>query len=476
MFLKVLPFINEYIQSLNLELRQESKSYALSTAQIIWFATCLMGIMFTNSISWDGFAKASIGAYSKAALSKMCLRGKIAWNRLLICSTRIILRKFKINEGVLLIDDKNHNRSKKTSKIFGVHKQKDKKTGGYSMGQNIVILYLVTPYFCLPISFLFYVPDPDLSKWIRDKALYRKQGGKEKFPPAPKRSFKHPKKYELAIQLLKSFSEEFSCFKVHTILGDALYGNRVFFDAIKIIFPKSQLISQLRSDQNIMFRNQKMNVKSFFSSYKGWKHEIIVRGEKLLKVTAGGARLFVNAHGKKAFVVALKYEGEQLYRYLIAEDLSWNMTEVMQEYTLRWLIEVFFEDWSCYCGYCSLAKQRGYEGSARPLILSLLFDHCFLLHPQQQSFIEQRHPLATLGSLINYAQCEAISHFISDIVNHENPQKHWLEIETRIRGIFCVLRKSGKHMSGRKHIFRGKFNGEFLTNDIGLRANFLCQL
>ena len=73
----------------------------------------------------------------------MCLHGKIAWNRLLICSAKMILKKFKISQGVLLIDDKNHERSKKTEKIHGVHKQKNKKTGGYSSGQNIILLYLV---------------------------------------------------------------------------------------------------------------------------------------------------------------------------------------------------------------------------------------------------------------------------------------------------------------------------------------------
>lgn len=456
MFLQALPFIQSYVESLSNELKQEHKNYEFSASQIIWFATCLMGVLFTNTISWEGFSKISIGTYSKAALSKMCFKGKIGWNRLLICSTRMILKKFKVIEGILIIDDKNHSRSKKTNKIFGVHKQKDKKTGGYSMGQNIILLYLVTPYFCLPISFLFYVPDPDLSQWARDKALHKKQGRKEKFRTAPTRSPMHPKKYELAIELLKNFAAEFPGFKVYTVLADALYGNKAFFNNVKIIFPKVQIISQLRSDQNVIHRNQKLNIKAFFESYKGWKHKIIVRGGKHLEVMAGGARLFVNAHGKKSLVVALKYIGEESYRYLIADDLSWNMTEIMQEYTLRWLIEVFIEDWVCYCGYCSLAKQRGYEGSARPLILSLLFDHCFLLHPQQQSFIEQRQPLATLGSLINYAKCESLTHFISAIFNHEDPVNYWIKVETRMREMFCTLRQSKKHMSGRSHIFKEK--------------------
>lgn len=453
MFLEALPFISEYFKSLALILKQESKEQALSKAQMSWLAICMMGILFTNTISWQGFSRVSIGKYTKAGFSKMCLHGKIAWNRLLICSAKMILKKFKISQGVLLIDDKNHERSKRTEKIHGVHKQKNKKTGGYSSGQNIILLYLVTPYFCLPISFLFYIPDPEISNWAREKILHKRLGKTEKFRSCPERSPNYPKKYELAIQLLEDFIKEFPDFTVHSILADALYGHRPFFCSVKTLFPKSQLISQLRSNQNVLFRNRKMTVSEYFKTHNGWQHKIIVRAGKEINVIAGGARLFVKAHNKKLFIVALKYEGEDTYRYLIAEDLSWNMKDVMQEYTLRWLIEVFFEDWSGYCGFCSLAKQRGYDGSARPLILSLLFDHCFLLHPTQKSFIENGKPLATLGSLINHAQYEALNLFISGIIHHENPQEYWVSIEKKIRALFCVLRPSSKHMNGRTDVF-----------------------
>ena len=63
-----------------------------------------------------------------------------------------------------------------------------------------------------------------------------------------------------------------------------------------------------------------------------------------------GARLHVCAHGKKRFVIALKYEGEQEYRYIVASDLSWRTRDIVEAYTLRWFIEVFFEDWKGYEG------------------------------------------------------------------------------------------------------------------------------
>jgi len=43
----------------------------------------------------------------------------------------------------------------------------------------------------------------------------------------------------------------------------------------------------------------------------------------------------------KRFVVALKYEGEETYRYLIASDLSWRTLDIVQGHSLRWLVEIF---------------------------------------------------------------------------------------------------------------------------------------
>ena len=57
------------------------------------------------------------------------------------------------------------------------------------------------------------------------------------------------------------------------------------------------------------------------------------------------ARVHVSAHGKKRFVIALKYEGEEEYRYLVASDMSWRTGDIAQAQTLRWLVLVFIEDW-----------------------------------------------------------------------------------------------------------------------------------
>ena len=60
-----------------------------------------------------------------------------------------------------------------------------------------------------------------------------------------------------------------------------------------------------------------------------------VRGGKEVKAKVSSAQLNVIAHGKKRFVVALKYEGESDYRYLVATDMTWRAMDIIQAYTLR---------------------------------------------------------------------------------------------------------------------------------------------
>ena len=65
----------------------------------------------------------------------------------------------------------------------------------------------------------------------------------------------------------------------------------------------------------------------------------------------GSARLYVCAHKTKRFIVAIKYAEEETYRYLIASDLSWRTLDIVQGHTLRWLVEVFIQDWKSYEGW-----------------------------------------------------------------------------------------------------------------------------
>lgn len=166
-------------------------------------------------------------------------------------------------------------------------------------------------------------------------------------------------------------------------------------------------------------------------------------------------RAKVSAHGKKRLIIALKYEGEEQFRYLIAKDMTWRVQEVLECFTLRWLVEVFFQDWKQYEGWGQLTKHVGEEGSRKSLILSLLFDHCLLSHPLQAARIKDNLPLYTVGSLRDQLSMHSLLYLFKHILEQPNLKVYLEQLMDNIDKVY-VLRSSSKHMSGRQPTFQTK--------------------
>ena len=98
------------------------------------------------------------------------------------------------------------------------------------------------------------------------------------------------------------------------VLADALYATPPFMDRASMLFG-TQVISQLRNNQNVRFRGKLISIEQYFTQSPGVPHVIKIRGEKAVPVSVSSARLYVDAHHTKRFVMALKYEGESDYRY-----------------------------------------------------------------------------------------------------------------------------------------------------------------
>src|SRR5438132_14148656 len=125
MIKNALDFIEKYIDLLNEPLKGVGGN--LSKSQKAWISFCLTAMIFTNTINWKAWERWSGGKYSDSALSKMLRWSQIPWNFLLVASTKLILARYNIKNGVLIIDDSDHQRSKNTTKIAHTHKIKDKK-------------------------------------------------------------------------------------------------------------------------------------------------------------------------------------------------------------------------------------------------------------------------------------------------------------------------------------------------------------
>lgn len=443
-----LAFAKNFVDELNRALQTHCNHVCLTGIQTTWISFCITAIVLTNQVCWASFERLSLGRVSLASLSWMFRRSKIVWESLLVASVFLILHRYGIREGLLIIDDTDNPRSKNTKEIAHAHKIKDKKTGGYCNGQCIVYLLLVTSKVTIPVGFKFYQPDPKVSAWRKENNRLKRQGiAKRNRPAEPLRDPKHPTKAELAILLVEAFSKTFPLVSISCVLADGLYGHALFIEGASRIYPLAQVLSQIRSNQQVREGEKYISVTEYFKNVTSSKQLLQIRGQSEKAVEMIGRVLHVKSHGCKRLVVALKYAGENEYRYLLAKDVSWQVTDIARVYTLRWLVEVFIQDWKSYEGWCQLAKQPGVEGSCRGVILSLLVDHSLLLCPEQKALIDGKLPACTVGSLRAKISLDALIAFVRKLLTSPCPEQKLKEILERFNRV-VQLNPSKKHMNG----------------------------
>jgi hypothetical protein len=443
-----MPFIKEYVSSLNIIIKEKLGGKELSKIQSWWLQFVILGILVTNSFCWSRFERFSVDEYQKSALCWVFRKASIAWELLLQASILYIIQSYGIKFGTLVIDDTDIERSKNVTQIGGAHKIKDKKTGGYFLGQNIVFIILVTNEITIPVGFKFYTPDPVMTAWKKEELrLIKKKVEKKYRPLKPEPNPKYPTKIQLAQALVKEFAENFPSIVVKAIAADCAYNTDAFITECSKYCKDAQVISEIRDNQLVFFGNKYQKVSDIFTNFLGTTENIILRNCGR-KITYRSAKLKVKSHGgKKLFVIALKYEGEENYRYLIAKDMRWRDIDVIKSYALRWLVEVFIQDWKSYEGWDNMAKQRGVIGADRGVLLSLLCDHALHLHETQLASYKNKEPAITTGSLREKVMCESLMTFIQNIVLSENPQEVFDTYSAKLSELF-ELKTSTKHLRG----------------------------
>ena len=123
--------------------------------------------------------------------------------------------------------------------------------------------------------------------------------------------------------------------------------------------------------------------------------------------------------------------------------------DVVQIFTFRWLVEVFFYDWKCYEGFGQAAIQQSYDGGLCGVLLSLLVDQCLLFHPEQIRRISSQLSACTVGSLREKLIVEFHLEQIKCLLLSENPREK-LKAYSENMDICFAYRDSTKHMSGRE--------------------------
>ncbi|WP_163372637.1 hypothetical protein [Endozoicomonas acroporae] len=163
MLIRVLPCATQFIDHLDQALRQAPHAQRLTMKQRYFLAFVISAMILTQKLCWATMERRSLGQYTSAALWWMFYRSEIVWHLLLRISVLVIIDRYGLSEGNLLIDDTGRSRSKRTKKIGKTHKIKEKKTNGYINGQELVFLVLQTPLVTVPVDFRFYMPDPKMT-------------------------------------------------------------------------------------------------------------------------------------------------------------------------------------------------------------------------------------------------------------------------------------------------------------------------
>ena len=444
-----LPHIREYISVLNETLREKGHK-PLSRIQQGFLCFILMGMLLTQSLCWARLERASGGRYQDGALCKMFYHGLKCWDYLLVVSALIVMKRFKITSGVLVLDDSDRGRSKNTTKIWGVEKTVLKGTGGFHYAQNIVFLILVTPEITIPVGATFYRPDPLLREWSKNEKKLIKQGIKKKNrPPKPQRQSNYPSRVELACSLIKQFKVDYPELRIKAILADSAYFNPSFMGGIHKTDQNVQILTQMRKNQKVKFgRDKEQQVKDFFNK-REWNSTILqLRGHEETLVHYSSAVVTIISHGRKYRVVGLRYEDEKEPRFLVGSDLSWRPEDMIQYYSLRWLVEVFIEDWKQHEGWGKMACQQAEDGARRGLLLSLMLDHSLFFYAEQTALIKHKLPALTVGSLHSAIQNDSLVSVINDVINNDEPVKALERLKIQLKE-YRIQNTSTKHLSGR---------------------------
>ena len=438
---KPAPFVRAFVDAVDEAIRAQSPSHGLSTMQRTWLACCVTAVLVTNSICWARFERASRGLYSLAALSWLFRHSKSPWDDRLVASVRVILRPYGIICGRLVIDDTDNPRSTSAQTLAYLYKLRDKDSGGSLWGQRLVFLVLVTPTISLPVGFPCYQPAPELRAWYRQEKVLKKPGGPtQQRPPKPAPHPLSPTKQPLALHLLERFTGQHPGISVPCIVADALYGTAPFGDGASALFGGVHVLSQARTNQHVRLPQRIQPLADSCAPHPGIPQTIRLRGGDERVALVRSARLDVCSHKTTRFIVAIKDEEEETSRSLMASDLSWRTLDIVQGHALRWLVEVFVQDWKGQEGWTQWTTQPGAEGARHSVILSLLVDHALFVHPDQEAQRKNNLPAYTVGSLRANVHVECLVDVLEDLMSSDDPQSRLHHFTKALHEVFAFGR------------------------------------
>lgn len=422
-----LKCVNKYVYDLCI-----SANVSLSNKQTALISKLLTGMILLGSFKLSKIAALFLLQTSPHAMHGMLRRSGIPFRLLFWGGLKLMFQTFGIRTTTVQIDDTERVRSKNCKILPFVRKTICKVTGGWVQAQNIVFIVLVTDKVTFPCWFYFHRPAV-LTK--AQKKICKKNPKKIKeFDPS------YRTKVDLAYvglfvvsRMLKKLEKELGIsVQVKSVAGDNGFACSKIQQAVTKYFG-CQYVSKANPNQKVMSRGKSLSLGNFFKRIGHIKSTVSIRGRDI-PLEYKAARVFISSYGRKVFVVAVRYQGERAWQYLFGTDLTWKAESIIKAYGLRWLVEVFFEDWKQHDGWGVGALQRSEDGAVRGVFLSLLTD-LFLLYVQNIDDSLQEHgrnELYSAGTVIRQLQAKAIHQAIEGVLEHDNPRKRLAEIQSKL--------------------------------------------
>jgi hypothetical protein len=120
----------------------------------------------------------------------------------------------------------------------------------------------------LPVELAFYMPVPELTAWYTQERAVQQQGiPRQHRPPTPPSNY--PTTQAPALRPLQQCKEQYPDLKVSCIIADALYGTATFMDGASTLSYGVQVVSQLRSNQNVFVYQLEQPVVAYFATHPG---------------------------------------------------------------------------------------------------------------------------------------------------------------------------------------------------------------
>ena len=138
MFIQPIPQVQTFVDELNHCVLELSGDKGLTKAQRCWVVFVLMGIVVTGKLCWLAYERSDcFGRFRESGLRWIFKKSQMPWHLLLRASVLVIIRRYGITRGSLVIDDSEKRRSKNTHNIHGVQKVKDKIAVGSFKLKNL---------------------------------------------------------------------------------------------------------------------------------------------------------------------------------------------------------------------------------------------------------------------------------------------------------------------------------------------------